>query len=173
MTPVFSEPQSLTFILAIPLYEEVSGSRHPKLDGKFRGVLAFTLNMKEFLVDQLGSADPKMNLDQVWIMDKAGTLLFEPDHPEMVFRNIYQKGGSCRSCHLSFHYIEEILMKRQGTAAYQIRNHAKKIAAFAPMEVENISWVVVLNTPYDKVTGFVDRSLREHLFLLGIVVLAK
>lgn len=172
LTPVLSEPQSLTFILAIPLYEEVPDSRHPKEDGRFRGVLTFTLNMKEFLVDQLGSADPKMNLDQVWIMDKDGTLLFNPDHPEMVFRNIYQKGGSCRSCHLSFNYIEEILMEREGTAAYQIRNHPKKIAAFASMEVENISWVVVLNTPYDKVTGFVDRSLREHLFLLGIVVLA-
>ncbi len=172
LTPVLSEPQSLTFILAIPLYQEVSDSRHPKPDGRFRGVLTFTLDMKEFLVDQLGSADPKMNLDQVWIMDKDGTLLFEPDHPEMVFRNIYQKGGSCRSCHLSFNYIEEILMKREGTADYKIKNHPKKIAAFASMEFENVSWVVVVNTPYDKVTGFVDRSLREHLFLLGIVVLA-
>ena len=72
--------------------------------------------MKEFLADQLGSADPKMNLDQVWIMDKDGTLLFQPEHPEMVFRNIYQREGSCRSCHISFDYTEEILMKRQGTA---------------------------------------------------------
>ncbi len=172
LTPVLSEPQSLMFILALPLYEEVSDSGHPKPDGRFRGVLTFTLNMKEFLVDQLGSANPRINLDQIWIMDRDGTLLFEPDHPEMVFRNIYQKGGSCRSCHLSFNYIEEILMKREGTAAYRIRSDPKKIAAFAFMEVENISWVVVLNTPYDKVTGFVNKSLREHLFLLGIVVLA-
>jgi len=90
----------------------------------------------------------------------------------MVSRNIYQNGGSFHSCHVSFNYVEEILMKGGGTAAYQIKNHPKKIAAFAPLDVENISWVVVLNTPYDKVTGFVDRSLREHLFLLGVVVLA-
>jgi len=172
LIPVLSEQQSLTFILALPLYENVSDSQHPKPDGRFRGVLTFTLNMKEFLADQLGSADPKMKLDQVWIMDKDGTLLFEPDHPEMVFRNIYQKGTSCRSCHFSFNYVEEMLMKREGTAAYKIKNYPKKVAAFAPIEVENISWVVVLNTPYDKVTGFVDRSLREHLFLLGVVVLA-
>jgi len=172
LTPVLSEPQSLIFILALPLDEGASDPGHSKPDGRFRGVLAFTLNMKEFLVDQLRSADPKMNLDQVWIMDKDGTLLFEPDHPEMVFRNIHQKGGSCSSCHFSFNYVEEILMKREGTAAYQIKNHPQKIAAFAPMEVENISWVVVLNTPYGRVTGFVDRSLREHLFLLAIVVVA-
>ena len=114
LTPVFPEPQSLTFILAVPLYQEVSDSRHPKPNGRFAGVLAFTLDMKEFLANQLGSVDPKMNLDQVWIMDKDGTLLFQPDHPEMVFRNIYQREGSCRSCHISFNYIEEILIKGAG-----------------------------------------------------------
>ena len=105
-------------------------------------------------------------------MDKDGTLLFEPDHPEMVFRNIYQREGSCRSCHVSFTYIEEILKKGQGTADYKIMSQPKKIAAFASMEFENVSWVVVVNAPYDKVTGFIRKSLQEHLFLLGIVVLA-
>jgi PAS domain S-box-containing protein len=172
LTPVFPETRSLTFILSTPLYRGVPPSKPRHQNGKFAGLLTFTLDMKAFLIDQLGSADPRMNLDQVWIMDEDGTLLFQPDHPEMVFRNIYEKEGNCRSCHLSFNYIEEILSKRQGTIAYKIKNHPKKIAAFASMKAENISWVVVLNTPYDKVTGFVDRSLREHLFLLGIVVLA-
>ena len=171
LSPLLSEPQSLTFILALPLCD-APDPRSPKSDGRFRGVLTFTLNMKEFLIDQLGSADPKMNLDQVWIMDKDGTLLFEPDHPEMVFRNIYQREKSCSSCHLSFGYIEEILRKRQGTADYQIMSQPKKVAAFAPMEFENLSWVIVVNAPYDKVTGFIRKSLREHLSLLGIVVLA-
>jgi len=35
-----------------------------------------------------------------------------------------------------------------------------------------VSWVVVVNTPYARVTGFVKRSLRNHLFLIGIVVVA-
>ena len=99
-------------------------------------------------------------------MDKDGALLFQPDYPEMVFRNIYQKESSCRLCHISFDYIEGILKKRQGTADYQIRSHPKKIAAFASMEFENVSWVVVVNTPYDKVTGFIKKSLKDHLFLL-------
>jgi|GEM_PF-624032 len=172
LTPVFSESQSLTFILAIPLYREVLDPKHPELRGTFAGVLAFTLDMKEFLTGQLGSIDPKMNLDQVWIMDRDGTLLFQPDHPEMVSRNIFQREGSCRSCHVSFNYIEETLGKKQGTVDYQIRSHPKKIAAFASMEFENVSWVVVVNTRYDQVTGFIRKSLREHLFLIGIVVLA-
>jgi PAS domain S-box-containing protein len=172
LTPAFAEPQSLTFILATPLYQEVSDSKYPKPSGKFVGVLAFILDMKEFLTNQLGSVDPKINLDRVWIMDRDGTLLFQTDHPEMVFRNIFQRGENCRSCHISFDYIQEILIKKQGTVDYKIRSRPKKIAAFATMEFENVFWVVVVNTPYDKVTGFVNRSLREHLFLIGIVVLA-
>lgn len=172
LIPTFLGPQSLTFTLVIPLYQEVSDSKRPEPKGKFAGALAFTLDMKEFLTNQLGSMDPKMNLDQVWIIDKDGTLLFQPDHPEMVLRNIYQRGGDCRQCHISFNYVEKILIKRQGTADYEIRSHPKKIAAFAPMEFENVSWVVVVNTSYDKVTGFVKKSLSEHLILLGIIVLA-
>jgi len=172
LTPVMTETRSLVFILATPLYRGGTGSKHPASNGSFAGVLAFTLDMKEFLADQLGSADPKMDLDQIWIMDKNGTLLFQPEHPEMVFRNIYQREGSCRSCHPSFNYTEEILSKREGTVDYEIENHPKKIAAFAPMEFENVSWVVVVNTHYNRVTGFVNKSLRDHLFLIGVVVVA-
>ncbi len=172
LTPASSKSQSLAFVLAIPLYREGSDSRPSKTNETFVGVLAFTLDMKEFLVNQLGSVDPKMNLNQVWIMDKDGTLLFQPDHPEMQFRNIFHRDGNCQSCHLTFRYAEEILTKKQGTFDYQIKNHPKKIAAFASMKFENVAWVVVVNTPYDKVTGFIKRSLREHLFLLGVVVLA-
>ena len=172
LTPAFPGPQSLTFILATPLYQEAFDSRHPNPNRKFVGVLTFTLDMKAFLANQLRSADPKIDLNQVWIVDRNGTLLFEPNHPEMVFRNIYQREGSCRSCHISFAYVEEILKKGRGTADYKIIGQPKKVAAFASMAIENVSWVVVVNTPYDKVTGFVEKSLREHLFLLGIVVLA-
>jgi len=172
LTPVMTEIRSLVFILAIPLYRNVSEVKGPGPNGHFIGVLAFTLDMKEFLIDQLGSADPKMDLDQIWIMDKDGTLLFQPEHPEMVFRNIYQREGSCRSCHTSFTYTEQVLSRRQGTLDYEIEGHPKKIAAFASMEFEDVSWVVVVNTPYARVTGFVKRSLRNHLFLIGIVVVA-
>jgi PAS domain S-box-containing protein len=172
LIPIFLGPQALTFILAIPLYQDATDFKHLKPNRKFVGVLAFTLDMKEFLLDQLSSVDPKSNLDQVWIMDKDGTLLFQRQHPEMVSRNIYQRKDRCYQCHGSLNYAEEILKRRQGTLEHQIRSHPKQIAAFAPMEFENVSWVVVVNTPYDEMTGFIKKSLRGHLFLLGIVVLA-
>lgn len=159
------------FILGIPLYQEIPG-HGSKSEEEFAGALAFTLDMKQFLANQLASSSPRVNLDQVWIVDKDGTLLFQGQHPEMVFRNIYQQEGSCFQCHLSFGYVQEILTKRQGTADYEIKNHPKKIAAFAPMEYENVSWVIVVNNPYNEVTGFIKTSLHEHLVLFGTVVLA-
>ncbi len=172
LTPVSSKPQSFAFILATPLYRESSDSGLSKTRETFAGVLAFTLDMKEFLANQLGSVDPQMNLNQVWIMGKDGTLFFQPDHPEMQFRNIFHRDGDCRSCHVTFSYAEDILGRKQGTFDYQIKNHPRKIAAFASMEFEDVAWVVVVNAPYDKVTGFIKKSLREHLFLIGIAVFA-
>ena len=169
LSPALPGPQPLTFTLAIPLYREVSGQSQ---GAKFVGVLSFTLDMKEFLAAQLGSAVPGVPLDQVWIIDKDGTLLFQPDHPDMVFRNIYQKEANCRSCHTSFRHIEEMQVNRQGFMNYAIKGHPEKIAAFAPMEFESVSWLVVVSAPYDRVTGFVRKSLRDHLLLLGIVLLA-
>ncbi len=114
------------FTLAVPIFQDAGHSRRSGTTGKFLGVLTFTLDMKGFLANQIGFEDPPMNLDQIWTVDKNGTLLFQPDHPEMVFRNIYQSEGNCQQCHASFYYVEEMLEKRQGTLDYQIKNHPQK-----------------------------------------------
>ena len=172
LTPVFQESQFLLFTLAFPIFHDAGDSQAPRKDGRFLGILTFTLDMKGFLANQVGFEDPPKNLDQIWIVDKNGTLIFQPDHPEMVFRNIYQSEGNCQQCHATFHYVEEMLEKRQGTLDYQIKDHPQKIAAFASMEFENAAWVVVVNTPYDRVTGFVKKSQWNHLLLLGVIVIA-
>ncbi len=172
LSPLLLEPQSFLFILATPIFQGAGDFRGPGTDAEFLGVLTFTLDMKGLLAHRASITDPTMNLDRLWIVDKNGTLLLQPDHPEMVFRNIYQSEGNCQQCHASFRHVEEILRKGQGSLDYQIKDNPKKIAAYASVEFENASWVVVVNTPYDKVTGFVKKSLRNHLFLLAIIVMA-
>ena len=171
LTPAFHGPESLVFTLSAPIFQD-SGRSQGRTRGQLLGVLMFALDMKGFLANQIGFEDPPMNLDQIWIVDKNGTLLFQPDHPEMVSRNIYQSEGNCQQCHPSFHYVEEILEKKAGTLDYQIKGHPQKIAAFSPIEFENASWVVVVNTPYSRVTGFIKKSLLNHLVLVGIIVIA-
>ena len=171
LVPVFLEPESLTLVLGTPLHQDIPGSP----EGRFRGAVMFTVDMKAFLAHQLDSFGRGSHLDQVWIMSNDGTLLFQSKHPEkqasMVFRNIRQRNESCDACHFSFTYAEEILKKKQGALQYRLAGHPRKIAAFAPMELEEVSWVVVMSAPYDEVTGYVSKSLRRHLILLGVVVL--
>jgi PAS domain S-box-containing protein len=105
-------------------------------------------------------------------MDRAGKLLFHSEHREMVGRSIHQRDENCQRCHTSFDYTEGILKGKQGTADYKLRDFPKRIAAFASLDFEGMSWVVVVNSAYNEVVAVTKKSLREHLALLGIVVLA-
>lgn len=172
LTPAPLPSPPLTFVLATPLYRDYQQTLPGSPGEEFAGVLSFTLNIKDFLATQLGAGRSQISLDQVWIMDADGTLLFAPRHADMVFRNIHRRDESCRSCHISFGYVEEILRKKEGVGTYRIRGYPEKVAAFVPMEFEGVSWVVVVDAPYDQVAGFVRRSLLDHLLLLGIVFAA-
>ena len=105
-------------------------------------------------------------------MDREGTLLFQSKHPEMGLRNIHQTGEGCHQCHFSFDYAERMLNQKQGTAEYQLKGLPKNLAAFASMNFENASWIVVVSAPYEKVVSFATNNLRDTLWLLGIVILA-
>jgi len=105
---------------------------HPPGKGaKCEGLLTFTVNLTELLEDRLGFVDPELNLHQVWIIDKDGTLLLQSEHREMALRNVHRKGEGCGQCHLSFDYVEKILKEREGTITYQLKSRPKKFAAFA------------------------------------------
>jgi len=171
LSSAFSESHPLTFVLATPLYRGQLRESAADSDERFAGVLSFTLNVKGFLATQLGAGGAgAISLDQVWIVDADGTLLFQTHHPDMVFRNIHGRESTCRSCHTSFGYVDEVLRKKEGVGDYRMRGYPEKVAAFAPMEFENVSWVVVVNAPYDRVAGFVRRSFLGHLLLFGIIL---
>jgi hypothetical protein len=75
-----SKAQPLQFLLAMPLYQEAKRGSKPR--EKFVGVLSLIVDLKEFLSDQLGMAEPKKSLHELWIMDKGGTLIFHSLHPD-------------------------------------------------------------------------------------------
>lgn len=165
-------PDSVILLFAVPLYQDFFNTNPIEPGGRFIGVLTLTVDLKEFFVSQLDFLDPKADLRHVWIMDRDGKLLFQSEHRDMVQRNIYQRDESCRRCHTSFDYAEKILKGKQGTAHYKLKEFPERIAAFAPMDFEDMSWIVVVNSAYDEVGAVIGKSLREHLALLGIIVLA-
>jgi len=86
--------------------------------------------------------------------------------------NIHQREARCYECHTSFDYAEKILSTRQGAAEYQIQGYPKRLAAYASVEFENASWIVVISAPYRQVISFATKSLRDTAWLVGIVLLA-
>jgi PAS domain-containing protein len=169
------EAASFRALLVTPLYQinNLPRNRRPSTvkvpTGKFIGALSMTVDLGELLAKQLASVNSKTKPHDVWVIHEDGTLLFESEHPEMVLRNIHQNNQTCSQCHTSFDYIQMILAKRQGAVDYELKNLPKKLAAFAPMEFENARWIVVMNTPYDEITGSLRKGLMETLLLMVIV----
>ncbi len=166
------QPDSSLFLLANPLYRNSSNTNHPEPDGKFDGVVTVAIDLKEFIANQLHFLAAEMNLHQVWIMDKDGKLLFQSGHKGMAQRNIHQGVERCQQCHISLDHADKILKARQGTVDYKFKGFPRKIAAFAPMDFEDMSWIVVVSSSYDEVTAVIKKSLLDHLGLLSVVVLA-
>ena len=173
--PMSSEglkPPSPQFLVATPVYRETADARYRNPSREFSGLLVLTVDLEELLAEHLLFIGPKIKLHQVWLMDREGTLLYQSEHPEMGLRDIYQRNETCRECHISFDYAERMLKEMEGTAEYQLRGQPKKLAAFATIKFENASWVVVVDAPFKKVVSFVNKSLRDTLWLLGVVILA-
>lgn len=165
-------------LLTVPLYQEVWESSvriplrtSPKAFGdKFVGVVTVSVDLQELLSNILQSVNSNSKQINSWVIDKDGLLLYQTEHPKMTLRNIRKTDQTCSECHTSFEYAEQILTAKQGIVDYQLKDFPKKLAAFAPVEYKNISWIVVVNSPYDEVTASVDRVLRVILLMLGVVV---
>jgi PAS domain S-box-containing protein len=156
---------SWSFFVAIPLYQDSSGTG----PARFVGALSSTIDLKAFFSDEL--RDPETKLRQAWIIDSHGNVLLHSEHPEMVSRNVSDRNESCSQCHLSFDYVDTILKRKQGVVDYLLRNSTKKMAAFAPIEFPNTSWILVINDSYDEVAAFGRQGLHQRLLLLGIFAL--
>ena len=175
-TPATGEgvkPPSPRLSLVTPLYQESVAGSPPRPGDNFAGILLLTVDLEKMLADWTLVSTPTKELHslRIWVVDVDGTLLLQSEHPEMVLGNIREKNGECNRCHVSFDYVERILTAKQGTEEYQLKGGQRKVAAFAPMTFEDVSWVVVVNAPYDEVTGFIAGNLKETMGLLGIVVL--
>jgi PAS domain S-box-containing protein len=168
LTQVPAGSPPLTFILAAPVYRSYPQGR----EEQFAGVLLFTLDIRDLLVAQLEAKGSMVSLDQIWIVDNDGTLLFDQQHPDMISRNIHRRDASCTSCHVSFGYVERIFHEGEGFADYRLIGRSTKVAAFASMEFEHVSWTVVVNAPYDKIAQSARRNLFGYLSLFGIVFVA-
>ncbi|HVP80469.1 MAG TPA: PAS domain S-box protein [Thermodesulfobacteriota bacterium] len=154
-------------VLAKPLYHRASSEKSGQWEWEFTGTLSFLIDLKKFLTNEL--KDYKLSEHHVWIIDRDGTVLFHSGHPEMKSKKVHQPDETCIQCHISFNYIDEILEKGEGTTDYTVKDLSRMLAGFASVKFADISWVVVVNYPYDRASAFIRKSLERSVLLLGTV----
>jgi len=165
-------PSGSSFLLATPLYQSSWSSTSRRSVQTWSGVLVMTVDLETVLTKHLATLAPKDSHARVWVMDQDGTVLLQPEHPEMVQKNVVRAGPQCAQCHVSLNFARKMLDTQVGAIEYKLKDHVRKRAAFVPMRFANASWVMVVNAPYDKVTAFVGQSYRKTLLLLGAVAAA-
>ncbi len=160
------------FLLAVPVTRLSASSPLRPRAPVFAGVLVLTLDLQSALSARLASLTASGRPPDVWLMDRAGTILLQSEHPEMLQRNIYHPQARCFECHRSFDYARQMLSTPQGTASYQLNRQPRKLAAYAPVKFSNVSWVLVVNNPQEEATAQVGRDSAEVLVLVGLLALA-
>ena len=160
------------FLIAVPVYQEARDSRYPKPTHKFAGVLTVTIDLEEVIAAFLPPFSNNTSIQHVWIVDTSGIVLFQSEHPEMVLNSNRRRDETCVRCHVSFDYVKKILAEKQGAIEYSPREQARKVATFAPLTFENVTWIIAVNVPFDEVTGFVNRQLTRTFLLISLIVAA-
>ncbi|MGE0273775.1 MAG: ATP-binding protein [Alphaproteobacteria bacterium] len=165
-----TEPGATGLFLAAPLYREADAAGVAETGATFAGVLVLTVDLQALVEGALG-ASPAMGRgpSNIWVVDDDGTLLLHSTHPEMVARNIRNTNEDCRRCHVSFDYAQNMLATKMGTSEYQIKGQDSRVAAFAPMDFQDASWIVVVDTPRDDITGFMRTTTTRTVALFGVV----
>ncbi len=169
--PDLAAPGSTRFLLVVsaPLSGMTGGTDGGKPDtAGFVSIVAGLDHIMEQNLVPTEAGAPSL----AWIIDTEGKLLFHSEHPEMVFRDVGRRDETCRTCHESFDLIGNTLAGGQGTVDYRLPGFPKKMAAFAPVRFGDLTWILVMGSPYDSVTAFSDRSLKGSFLLLAVVFVA-
>jgi PAS domain S-box-containing protein len=135
-----------------------------------RGVLEGAVLFKtpiSAVADRFFSPVMSDRASDAWMMDKDGTLLYHPGYPEMVGGNVYKADSKCFECHISFDLEKRIIEGRASDYGRHIAPTGEdKIIAFSAVNMDNISWIVAVSSPYSAVTHATKRSMNIYSYLI-------
>lgn len=153
-------PKSFLMIIRLP---EKNGNNY------FIGYLVdFDILMKRFIEPLKLSSE-----DFAWVLDGEGRLIYHPKHKEMLFKSILKTTTKCNQCHINFN-PQSRMMKAVIPSVdeyYVLGDEPHKIMAYAPLKLQNQSWIIAISTLLPKVTTGL-RSRFQLFFILGIIILA-
>ncbi|MDP3148093.1 MAG: PAS domain S-box protein [Ignavibacteria bacterium] len=156
---------------SIPVAASITNLPNKISSDKFVGIVSAVVDLEEILASFFHPDSSHNSKEKAWILDNDGTVLYQAEHPEMISFNVHQQDKSCLGCHDSFKYVETILTKATGSTEYRLKEKPKKLSSFVALNFKNISWEVVVNTPLDEVTNFVDKNNIQTLALIAVISL--
>ena len=155
------------FIVAVPIYQYRKSRPAPE----FRGVVLALLSM-EGITRKYLSPIKSGTRGYAWMMDSDGTLLYHPDQPRMVGKNLYQTDRTCFQCHTSFDAEKKMIEGKFETfGSYEAPGGENKLAAYYRFPIVRKSWIVVVSAPYSEVIALMRKSrLFYALLILSIFI---
>jgi PAS domain S-box-containing protein len=160
-------PEAKEFIIATPVYQYLKGQPAPE----FSGVVLAILSMEGITQRYLSPIRSGMR-GYAWMMDSDGTLLYHPNQPQMVGKNLYQTDKTCFQCHKSFDTEKKMIEgKSQTFGSYEAPGGENKLIAYYKFPIVRKSWIVVVSAPYSDVIALMRKSsLFYSLLILSIFV---
>lgn len=140
--------------------------------GMLKGAVLFETTVA-VVADRFLSPVKSDRRGDAWMIDKNGTLLYHPSHPEMVGGNVYKADSKCFKCHISFDLEKRII---EGKASDYGRHIAPtgedKLIAFSTVNMDNLSWIIAVSAPYSEVTLATKRSMNIYSYLIISIFIA-
>ncbi len=150
------------FIIATPIYKTREDEPRPV----FRGVVLAVLSMNGITKKYLSPIRSGMR-GYAWMMDSDGTLLYHPNQPQMVGKNLYQTDKTCFQCHKSFDTEKKMIEGKSETfGSYEAPGGENKLAAYYKFPIVRKSWIVVVSAPYSDVIALMQKSRRFYALLI-------
>jgi PAS domain S-box-containing protein len=158
------KPESKQFIIATPIYQQLRNSQSFDFNGVVLAVLSIDGITEKYLAPIKSGTR-----GYAWMMDSNGTLLYHPNQPQMVGKNLYHTDRSCFTCHRSFDTEKKMIEGKSETfGQYEAPGGENKLAAFYRIPIGSKSWLVVVSAPYSDVIAL----MRKSRFLYSSLIIS-
>lgn len=134
-----------------------------KLNPEFRDSKIFFLKINfDYIIQKYLLPLQLTKSDFAWILNDEGTLIYHPEHEDMILRNIFESADECGNCHKSFEMQKKMLVNKSGYGEYIIGDEPSKIMAYSPIKIADNYWYLAISTYLPNVIA----SLKSKLNLL-------
>jgi len=155
-------PETKEFIIAVPIYKHQGNTLMDEFSGEVHAILSMDGLTRKYL------APIKSGMHgYAWMMDSEGTLLYHPNEPQMVGKNLYHAEKACFQCHVSFETERKMIEgKLESFGRYDAPGGKDTLAAFSRIPMSTKSWLVVVSAPYSEVIDLMQKSMRFYSLLI-------